>query len=200
MTVMAMLSVGSLIPFFLHNVFGKTSKMFIGDSGTLMMGTILSIFIFHILDTHSRVAYNYPNMGVVAFTLSVLSIPVFDTLRVMTTRMLKGNSPFHPDKTHLHHLFIEIGFSHVGTAFFVNLLNLLNVACWLLSYQLGGSPTVQLFVVCLIGFFNTTGFYIIVRRLNHSHSAYKTLKLLAEKSHIETGKTFIYLRKVLDKT
>ena len=200
MTVMAMLSVGSLIPFFLHNVFGKTSKMFIGDSGTLMMGTILSIFIFHILDTHSRVAYNYPNMGVVAFTLSVLSIPVFDTLRVMTTRMLKGNSPFHPDKTHLHHLFIEIGFSHVGTAFFVNLLNLLNVACWLLSYQLGGTPTVQLFVVCLIGFFNTTGFYIIVRRLNHSHSAYKTLKLLAEKSHIETGKTFIYLRKVLDKT
>ena len=47
--------------------------------------------------------------------LTVLSVPVFDTLRVMTTRILKRKSPFHPDKTHLHHMFIRLGCSHAAT-------------------------------------------------------------------------------------
>ena len=86
MAVMCSLTAGALIPFFLHNVFGKTSKMFIGDSGTLMMGILMTIYTLHIVDKNSYVAYNFPNMGVVAFCISVLSVPVFDTLRVMTAR------------------------------------------------------------------------------------------------------------------
>ncbi len=198
MTALAWLCVGSLIPFFFHNVFGKTSKMFIGDSGTLMLGTIMAIFVFRILDDSSRVAYNYPNMGVVAFTLSVLSVPVFDTLRVMTVRMLKGVSPFHPDKSHLHHLFIEIGFSHAGTAISIIILNLLNVMCWLISYQLGASATVQFLVVLLIGVLNTSGFFWVVRRLNHQHSLYRFLHRLGVRSHIERKKYFLSIQNFLD--
>ncbi|MFS0846649.1 MAG: hypothetical protein ACLVK0_12910 [Parabacteroides merdae] len=48
MTLLAVVSVGALIPFFFHNVFGKTSKMFIGDGGTLVMGIIMSIFVIEI--------------------------------------------------------------------------------------------------------------------------------------------------------
>ena len=88
--------------------------MFIGDAGSLMMGMIMTIFVMHILDHGSRVSVNFTNMGVVAFVLSVLSVPVFDTLRVMTGRIVRGVSPFHADRSHLHHLFIEMGFSHVG--------------------------------------------------------------------------------------
>lgn len=47
--------------------------------------------------------------------LPVLSVPVFDILRVMTTRILKRKSPFHPDKTHLHHMLIRLGCSHAAT-------------------------------------------------------------------------------------
>ena len=101
---------------FLHNVFGKTSKMFIGDGGTLVMGVVMSVFVIAILQNGSRVAaYVNPNVGLVPFTLAVLSVPVFDTLRVMSTRILKGTSPFRPDKTHLHHMFIDLGCSHVAT-------------------------------------------------------------------------------------
>ena len=50
MTILAVVSVGALIPFFLHNVFGKTSKMFIGDGGTLVMGTVMSVFVIAILN------------------------------------------------------------------------------------------------------------------------------------------------------
>ena len=56
MTILAVVSVGALIPFFLHNVFGKSSKMFIGDGGTLVMGTVMSVFVIAILQSGSRVA------------------------------------------------------------------------------------------------------------------------------------------------
>lgn len=199
MAVMCALAAGSLIPFFLHNVFGKKSKMFIGDGGTLMMGVLMTIFTLHTVDNTSRVVYNFPNMGVVAFCISVLSVPVFDTLRVMSGRIMKGVSPFHADKSHLHHLFIEIGFSHVGTAVSVITLNVLNILCWLATYQLGGDATVQFLVVVAVGLMNTNGFYYVVRRMNHERAPYKELKRMAELSHIETGPFFHTMRSILDR-
>lgn len=199
MAVMCALAAGALIPFFLHNVFGKRSKMFIGDSGTLMMGMLMTIFTLHTVDNTSRVAYNFPNMGVVAFCISVLSVPIFDTLRVMTGRIMKGVSPFHADKSHLHHLFIEIGFSHVGTAACVILLNALNIFCWFVSYQLGADATVQFLVVVFVGFMNTSGIYYIVRRMNHDRHPYKVLKRIAELSHVETGPFYKGMRRLMDR-
>lgn len=74
MTILAVVSVGALIPFFLHNVFGKSSKMFIGDGGTLVMGTVMSVFVIAILQSGSRVAaFVDPNVGLVPFTLAVCS-------------------------------------------------------------------------------------------------------------------------------
>ena len=199
MAVMCALSAGALIPFFLHNVFGKQSKMFIGDSGTLMMGMLMAIFTLHTVDNTSRVAYNFPNMGVVAFCISVLSVPIFDTLRVMTGRIMKGVSPFHADKSHLHHLFIEIGFSHVGTAMSVIALNFLNILCWLASYLLGANVTVQFLVVVFVGMLNTMGVYYTVRCMNENHLAYKMLKRLAKASHVETGSFYMGMRRLMDR-
>ena len=198
MAVMCALAAGALIPFFLHNVFGAKSKMFIGDCGTMMMGMLMTIFCLHVIDNTSRVAYNFPNMGVVVFCLSVLSVPIFDTLRVMTTRILRGVSPFHADKHHLHHLFIEIGFSHAGTAMAVISLNVFNLFLWLLTYRMGGDATVQFLVVSFVGIFNTSGIYWIVRRLNHDHLFYRTLKRVAEMSHVEAGKVFLSIRAMID--
>ena len=198
MTVLAALCLGALLPFFFHNVFGLKSKMFIGDGGTLMMGMVMTIFVMHIIDKNSRVAYNFTNMGAIAFPLSVLSVPVFDTLRVMTGRIMKGVSPFHADKSHLHHLFIEMGFSHIGTTFCVLSLNFFNVLCWLFTYQMGGGAMDQLVVVVVVGFLITTGFYYVVRRLDHEHWPYKALKKAARLSHIETGPLFHWVRKMVD--
>lgn len=173
--------------------------MFIGDAGSLMMGMVMTIFVMHILDSGSRVSYSFPNMGVVAFTLSVLSVPVFDTLRVMTGRIIKGVSPFHADRSHLHHLFLEIGFSHIGTSVAVISIDFFTILCWLASFQLGASPTVQLIVVIVLGVLTTTGFYYVVRRLNHKRLPYRTLHWLARKSHIEVGPMFQAVRKLMDR-
>jgi UDP-N-acetylmuramyl pentapeptide phosphotransferase/UDP-N-acetylglucosamine-1-phosphate transferase len=199
MAVLAALTAGALIPFFFHNVFGKESKMFIGDAGSLMMGMIMTIFVMHILDHGSRVSVNFTNMGVVAFVLSVLSVPVFDTLRVMTGRIVRGVSPFHADRSHLHHLFIEMGFSHIGTSVAVISIDFFTILCWLASYQLGASPTVQLLVVIGLGLLNTSVFYYVVRRLKHDSMPYRMLAWLARKSHVETGPMFHRIRKLMDR-
>ena len=199
MAVMASLTAGALVPFFFHNVFGKTSKMFIGDSGTLMIGMLMAIFCMRTIDNTSLEAYNHPRVGVIAFCLSVLSVPVFDTLRVMTTRILKGVSPFHPDKSHLHHLFIEIGFSHIGTTAMVISLNLLNIVCWFVSCELGGNATVQFIVVFVVGVLNTTGVYLLIRKINKDCILYRGLKKLARISHQETGHWFLAIRNFMDR-
>ena len=165
MAVMCSLTAGALIPFFLHNVFGKKTKMFFGDGGTLMLGALLAFYVFGILWERSRCnVLEQQNVGLIALTLAVLCIPVFDTLRVMTMRMLRGRSPFKPDKTHLHHLFIDMGFSHLGAAAFLLFINLSIILLWLLLWLLGASIDVQTIAVLLMGLSVTYGFYIFMRR------------------------------------
>lgn len=199
MAIMASLSAGALIPFFFHNVFGLKSKMFIGDAGTLMMGMLMSIFCMRMIDNTSMVQEHHPKMGVIAFCLSVLSVPVFDTLRVMTARICRGISPFHADKSHLHHLFIEVGFSHIGTTVSIISINAVNVFFWALSFLLGFGPTGQFLVVFVIGFINTVGLYYTVRKMNRRRLPYRCLRWLAIKSHKETGGTFAAIRRAMDK-
>lgn len=161
---MALVVLASLIPFFMHNVFGTRSKMFIGDGGTLMLGMLMTILVFGTLSGKSRCSHlEVYNVSLIALTLAVLCIPVFDTLRVMTMRMLRGNSPFKPDKTHLHHLFIDMGFSHLGAAASILFLNLLVVLLWLVLWWLGASIDVQVFIVILLGLLVTFGFYQLMK-------------------------------------
>lgn len=160
MVKMTMIVFGALVPFFLHNVFGLKSKMFFGDGGTLMLGMLIAVFVFSALSSNQPCEQlANEGIGLCAFTLAVLCIPVFDTLRVMTMRMLRGRSPFKPDKTHLHHLFIDMGFSHLGAAFSIVMINLAVVLIWFASWKLGASIDVQTYIVVALGVAVTFGFY-----------------------------------------
>ncbi len=134
--------------------------MFIGDGGTLMLGMLMTIFVFYTLWSGGKCnVLERFNVGLIGFVLAVGSVPVFDTLRVMSMRMLRGNSPFKPDKTHLHHLFIDMGFSHLGAALAILAMNIAVVFIWLLTYKLGASVEVQLYVVLFLAILITFGFY-----------------------------------------
>lgn len=173
MTVLAVACIGSLIPFFGHNVFGNSSRMFIGDGGTLMMGMVLSMFVLRVLDAESsavadlagKAAASGLSFGLIPFTLAILSIPVFDTLRVMTMRIVRGNSPFSPDKTHLHHAFIGMGFSHLATTLSILGLNLVIVAVWYGLYASGSSVDVQLYCVIAAALLFTAGTYKLAKHI-----------------------------------
>ena len=201
MTILAVVSVGALIPFFLHNVFGKSSKMFIGDGGTLVMGTVMSVFVIAILQSGSRVAaFVDPNVGLVPFTLAVLSVPVFDTLRVMSTRMLKGSSPFRPDKTHLHHMFIDMGCSHVATTLAILGLNTAAVLCWWAFEAAGFSISVQLYAVVGMGLLATFGLYHFMQwHIRRDTKFMGVIRRLGYKTHISRTGFFFWLQQVMDK-
>lgn len=201
MASLAILSVGALIPFFCHNVFGKASKMFIGDGGTLLMGTVMSAFVINALKSDSLLASSSPdNFGIVPFALAVLVIPVFDTLRVMTARIIRGTSPFNPDKTHLHHLLFDLHFSHVGTTGTELLVNLLVIASWFVSYKLGASIDLQLYIVILMGLLITFAFYRFARTQERKQTkTYHWLTKVGDWTHVGHTTWFEKFRDFLDK-
>lgn len=197
---------GALIPFFLHNVFGQKSKMFLGDGGSLMMGTGLVCVLFRMLSSGSNCsALEEKGVGLMALTLAVMCIPVFDTLRVMSLRVIRGYSPFHPDKTHLHHLFIEMGYSHVGTSISIILINLFVVAVWYLSYRLGVSINWQFYLVVMMGLMVTFGFYGFMKRQQAYNDGegtklYQWFRRRGAKTHIERDGFWLWMRHLVDVT
>ena len=164
MFTLALIAIGAVLPFFMHNVFGEKSKMFMGDGGSMMLGTLLTIFVFKAVDggTKCRVM-DETGLSMVAFSTAVMAVPVFDTLRVMVVRMLKKVSPFRADKTHLHHLFIDMNFSHLFTSLLIVSVNILIVASLLIAWRMGASVNVQFYIVIVLAIMFTTVFYYIFR-------------------------------------
>lgn len=206
---LAVIMAGSLIPFFMHNVFGKKTKMFIGDGGTMMLGFMMTIFVLGTMSLHGAPQLEAQGFGLAAFALSVLCIPVFDTLRVMTARILRGHSPFRPDKSHLHHLFIDMGFSHLGASISILTGNTIIMLVWLLLWKCGASINTQTIVVMLMGFGVTFGFYKLVRWHQHNGpigedghpqgtALWRALCRIGSWSRFEKGKLWLLLQKLVD--
>lgn len=101
-------TLGALVPFFYFNVFGsadKQNKIFMGDTGALTIGLILSVLSIKICSLEVVVADRNP--GMLAF--SPLLIPCFDVVRVYIYRLNRRKNPFLPDKTHIHHKLLALG-------------------------------------------------------------------------------------------
>lgn len=199
MALLAAVSAGALIPFFFHNVFGRTSRMFIGDSGTLAMGVVMSVFVCEVLGDETSCTL-CPHYGLIPFTLAVLSIPVFDTLRVMLTRIWHGISPFHADKTHLHHIFIAMGCSHPMTTLAMLTLDLGIVLGWWLLSSWGVSVDMQVLFVVGASLLCTFGLYTFIDyQLCHNTLFIKRLRRFGFHTHLSRSRTFLILRKIVDK-
>ncbi len=110
--------IGSLAVFFLYNVFGrKKRKIFMGDSGSLLLGYIITAFVFRFceINAYHEVPEAMICKAAPSVAICILSIPLFDTLRVMFTRIKHKRSPFLPDKNHIHHLLLRVGLNHLQT-------------------------------------------------------------------------------------
>ena len=115
--IMACSMVGSLSVFFIYNVFGKRNKIFMGDSGSLLLGYVITAFVFHVceINAYDAVPEAYHMRATPAVMMCVLSIPLFDMARVALTRIKHHKSPFLPDKNHIHHLLLRTGLNHLQT-------------------------------------------------------------------------------------
>lgn len=117
--VYAMLAAGTLgvlIPFYFYNVFGdarKRKKIFMGDTGSLTIGMVIAFLSIHMIQTPSSPSIWNANMAAIAFV--PLLIPCFDVLRVYGERIVNHKNPFLPDKSHIHHKLLDLGFSQRRT-------------------------------------------------------------------------------------
>ena len=172
--VLAFIMAAALVPFFIHNVFGQKSRMFIGDAGTMVMGILLTWFVICVLSSKSAVNHHTElvNVNMVALVLAILSVPVADTLRVMTLRILHRRSPFSPDKTHLHHVFIHVGVSHFITAMSEILIDIVIVLVWGACVLCGVSLDMQLYIVIITAMILVWGTYGVLRYHSRHHTKF----------------------------
>ena len=188
--VLAFCMTAALIPFWLHNVFGRTSKMFIGDSGTMVLGVLMAWFVIQIL-RHDTVIWwtEIKEVSLVAFCLAVLAVPVADTVRVMLGRILKGNSPFRADKTHLHHIFIKFGMSHAITTATIVGIDIVIALLWYFSYKvLGWSQEAQFYLVVFLGVVLVWGTYSVMRLIEKKNPALQNRLASTSLAHTIEGR------------
>ncbi len=111
---------GVVSVFFFFNTMGQRLKIFMGDTGSLLLGFVISFLAlkfcqFNIIDPERGVSF----LGVI---MGVLFIPLFDTFRVFFSRMMLGNSPFHADKNHIHHKILKLGMTHLQSTLTILLI------------------------------------------------------------------------------
>lgn len=115
--------IGSLASFLRFN-YSKTNKVFMGDSGSLIVGFVVAVLAITFIQVNEspnpyRIS-NAPTMAIV-----MLAVPLFDALRVFSQRTLAGRSPFRADQNHVHHFMVDNGFSHGRTSLLLATLSLL---------------------------------------------------------------------------
>jgi UDP-GlcNAc:undecaprenyl-phosphate/decaprenyl-phosphate GlcNAc-1-phosphate transferase len=110
--ILAFSLMGALLGFLYYN--WSPAKIFMGDTGSLLVGFVTALLAVKFIEMNRLMEReaSYKVLSVPVVTIGILIIPLFDTLRVFTIRILKKKSPFSPDRNHLHHLLLDRGLTH----------------------------------------------------------------------------------------
>jgi UDP-N-acetylmuramyl pentapeptide phosphotransferase/UDP-N-acetylglucosamine-1-phosphate transferase len=121
--IIAFSLVGSLAGFFFYNVYGKKNKIFMGDTGSLILGTIMAILVIQFNEFNIDQSVPYAINAAPAVSFGILIYPLMDTLRVFSIRILQKKSPFIADKNHTHHRLLVLGLNHRNSTFLILAVN-----------------------------------------------------------------------------
>ena len=117
-------TIGTLTAFLRYN-FSIKRKIFMGDTGSLVIGLVLGLLTLKLMAVgdaaHNSLSFNRSQLPL--FLAGVLFIPTLDTIRVMLLRFTRGVSMFKPDRNHIHHILIDFGFSHRKASFCIGFIN-----------------------------------------------------------------------------
>ncbi|MBP6089695.1 MAG: undecaprenyl/decaprenyl-phosphate alpha-N-acetylglucosaminyl 1-phosphate transferase [Crocinitomicaceae bacterium] len=126
--------IGSLIAFFRFNT-SKTKKIFMGDTGSLLLGFMVAIGAIKLLVAGQKINLELPFTTLQFFlmVLSILIVPLFDSSRVILIRLLQKKSPFYPDRNHIHHVLIDrFKLNHITATLLIIWFNLFIILSQLL--------------------------------------------------------------------
>lgn len=115
---------GGILAFLVFN--WDPSEIFMGDTGAMVIGMFLGVLVIHFMNTN----YGLPDAHPMKFSASIATaacfiiIPLSDTPRIMILRIIRGQSPFNPDKSHIHHAILRLGRTHAQTAIILGSVNI----------------------------------------------------------------------------
>jgi UDP-N-acetylmuramyl pentapeptide phosphotransferase/UDP-N-acetylglucosamine-1-phosphate transferase len=141
---------GSLFGFLGFNF--SPARIFMGDSGSLTIGLIISILALQLIEYEK--SYNLPEpldiISKPAFVIAALIYPLYDTLRIFIYRAVRGISPFSADRNHIHHRLQDIGLNHRQVVLVIYLINIgaISVSIALQMFE----PSIQFFGVIAASF------------------------------------------------
>ena len=116
---LSLLIISSLIPLYYFN-FKNNRKIFLGDAGSLLLGTIVAVYTFCILGDGFVFREGF-EVNKTLFSILILLYPLIDLLRVFIIRISNRKSPFQPDKNHLHHVLLNKGYSGFKALFIIEI-------------------------------------------------------------------------------
>ena len=152
LNTMAVVFIASFVMYLRFN-FSKQKKLFIGDAGSLFTGFWIAYFLISYITTSSSsnlatvFSIRLENFPVLA--ISMINIPVLDTLRVMLVRILNRKSPFSADRNHLHHIILDKDISHLNAGLLLSFLNWFNCIIIFLLEQSFSSKSLTLIYIFL---------------------------------------------------
>jgi len=173
LAISAYAMVGSLAVFSIYNVISGKRKIFMGDSGSLLLGYMIALYVFEFCEMNASfsVPGNLHMSAAPAVAICVLSVPLFDTMRVMLTRIKKGISPFHPDKNHIHHLLLKSGLKHLQVTVVLLIISIAYIVLGIIgrNWPIGVLVLIAFTIACLL----TKILWVIVDRKTLTEKKYK---------------------------
>ncbi|MGY6558039.1 MAG: MraY family glycosyltransferase [Nitritalea sp.] len=130
------ITLGAILGFLLYN--WHPAKIFMGDTGSLSLGFILAVIVLVFVEKNSMLSPTdfYKFHSPFAASFAFLIVPVYDTLRVFYRRIKRGKSPFHADKSHVHHFLMRSGLTHDRVAFMLGFIKVAFIALALIGAKL----------------------------------------------------------------
>lgn len=183
--VMALSLAGSLVGFLIFNY--NPARIFMGDTGSLLIGLLNSIFVVKFISEASDPASVLPLESAPAIGFAILIVPLFDTLRVVSLRVISRRSPFSPDRNHIHHFLLDLGMNHKLITWTCLAANIIFIA---LAYFLRFAGT-----TLVIGALSGAAILIVglVYYCRSKYIASKNKKVISQKSVvIHSPQTFIF--------
>lgn len=139
---------GALIGFLSFNMY--PARIFMGDTGAMSVGFILGyLSIEFLILNHGLSSQPWHIASGEVLAVSILIIPIIDTLRVIIIRLKNGVSPFQADRSHIHHEILDLGISHLHTAFILWLVNIFMIGVAYLTMPL--NINLQMVVLIAVG-------------------------------------------------
>lgn len=150
-SIMSFALVGSLLGFFLFNVFGKSNKLFMGDTGSLIIGIIISALVVKFNEFNIVKTTAYAVGAAPAVSFAIIIVPLIDVLRVMTIRIVQKRSPFSPDNNHVHHRLLLLYGNHLKVTTIIVSTNVCIVLFALFLNNQISSVNWQFLIIFLLG-------------------------------------------------